>query len=372
MGKKLTTEEWITLARTKHKDKYDYSKSIYTGSNKKIIVTCPIHGDFETYAGLHTRRGDGCPKCANESKSEKSRLSEKDFIKRLKIIFGDAYDYSKVVYLGRRNNVTLICPLHGEFTHSADGLLKGRGCPKCAEQQRLQDCQQYLIKKYMEYFPELDYTKTQYLGWDKPITVTCPKHGDFKVLPLQFLKYKGCPRCSLERCAKNKSKLFEDFLKDARLTHGNKYDYSKVEYKNGHTKVCIICPEHGEFWQTPNSHIQGSGCPNCSSSKGESKVCDFLLTRGIKFMREYNIPCKSNPSGYALVDFYLPDFNCFIEYNGIQHYIAKRAFGGSFKFTRQQARDSELREYCKNNNINLIEIKYDEDVWEILSKKLCK
>lgn len=372
MGRKLTTEEWIVASRKKHGDKYNYSKSIYTGSNKKIIITCPTHGDFEIAASLHTSRGDGCPKCAAQTKGEKLRLSNEEFIHRLKSVFGDLYDYSKVNYSGLRNKITVICPIHGEFTRNADDLLKGRRCPKCSEENRLQDFQQYFIKKYTEYFPELDYSKTQYLGWDKHVTITCPKHGDFKVLPSLFLKSKGCPKCSMEQHGRNMTKSPEDFLKDAKLVHGDKYDYSKVEYINCQTKVCIICPEHGEFWQTPNSHLQGSGCPNCSNSKGENEVCKFLLQHNIKFVREYAIPCNCNSSGYALVDFYLPDLNYFIEYNGIQHYVARRAFGGSFKFEQQQLRDVEVRQYCTNNNINLIEIRYDEDVWEILNKKLCK
>ena len=122
----------------------------------------------------------------------------------------------------------------------------------------------------------------------------------------------------------------------------------------------IVCPEHGEFWQTPNSHIQGSGC---SSSKGEEEVCNILLSNGIKFIREYTIqvPNEINTSGHAYIDFYLPEYNTFVEYNGIQHYNPKMAFGGSFKFERQQARDEYVRQYCKDNNIKLIEIRYDED-----------
>ena len=56
----------------------------------------------------------------------------------------------------------------------------------------------------------------------------------------------------------------EDFIEKAQYVHKNKYDYSKVLYKNSSTKICIICPEHGEFWQNPNSHLAGCGCPCCA------------------------------------------------------------------------------------------------------------
>lgn len=67
----------------------------------------------------------------------------------------------------------------------------------------------------------------------------------------------------------------DDFIQKARKVHGDKYDYSKVDYKNNSTKVCIICPEHGEFWQTPNSHLLGSGCPSCSNVKKKTTE-DFI------------------------------------------------------------------------------------------------
>lgn len=161
----------------------------------------------------------------------------------------------------------------------------------------------------------------------------------------------------------------EEWINKARIKHGDKYDYSKSVYTGWDTRIVITCPEHGEFWQTPNSHIQGSGC---SSSKGEEEVCNILLSNGIKFIREYTIqvPNEINTSGHAYIDFYLPEYNTFVEYNGIQHYNPKMAFGGSFKFERQQARDEYVRQYCKDNNIKLIEIRYDEDVWEVLTREL--
>jgi hypothetical protein len=372
MPKKLTTEEWIARAKEKHGDKYDYSKSIYTGSQNKITVTCPEHGDFEVIAQMHVRRGDGCHKCASLAKSTKLRLSNEEFINRLYNTFGDKYDYSKVRYTGNRGSVTLICPNHGEFNALVSTLSKGVGCLKCKEEERLRKFTDTYIQEFKKFHPELDYSKTVYTGWDTKVTITCPKHGDFEVLPGQFHKYVGCPKCSAEKHSEYTRKSLDDFLKDAKYVHGERYDYSKVNYAGSHTKICILCPEHGEFWQTPASHIQGEGCPSCSSSKGEGEICNVLLNEKIKFVREYTIqiPNEINTSGRAHIDFYLPEHNTFIEYNGIQHYEPEMAFGGTFKFEQQQARDEYVRQYCKDNDIKLIEIRYDEDVWEVLNEKL--
>lgn len=142
--------------------------------------------------------------------------------------------------------------------------------------------------------------------------------------------------------------------------HGDKYDYSLVKYKNAHTKVKIICPLHGEFKQTPNCHVIGSGCPTCNESKGEKEIRTYLKENNIKFKQQKSFPdCKYK---YPLrFDFYLPEYNCCIEFNGIQHYEPSEFFGGVDAFELNQIRDKIKKEYCDNNNIPLIIIRYDED-----------
>lgn len=101
-----------------------------------------------------------------------------------------------------------------------------------------------------------------YLNSRTPVRITCPKHGDFFQIPSEHLRGKGCPKCSEE---KNNIKYNKDnFFEEATKKFNGKYDYSKAEYKNAMTKICIICPIHGEFWQTPLLHMKGKGCPKCS------------------------------------------------------------------------------------------------------------
>ena len=90
------------------------------------------------------------------------------------------------------------------------------------------------------------------------VCIICPEHGEFWQLPYSHLSGRGCNICSKPVYDTN------SFIKRAREIHGNKYDYSKVEYVNSITKVCIICPEHGEFWQTPNNHLGNKKCHLCS------------------------------------------------------------------------------------------------------------
>ena len=227
----------------------------------------------------------------------------------------------------------------------------------------------------------------------------------------------------------------QEFIEKAKKVHGDRYDYSKVEYKGASEKVCIICKEHGEFWQTPNDHldkhgcpkckaikignlkrnnlddlktkisknvsilsdeyinnktkilckckkcgyewkirpdllIRGTECPKCNQSKGEKIIDDCLSQLSIKFKSQFEIPInvKINKSGIAKIDFYLPDHNLFIEYNGKQHYVPLEYFGGQLRFEKQKERDEYVRNYCKENNINLLEIRYDETIKEKLDE----
>ena len=69
----------------------------------------------------------------------------------------------------------------------------------------------------------------------------------------------------------------EEFIAKAKAVHGNRYDYSKVVYVNTQTKVCIICKEHGEFWQKPKNHLCGNGCVKCSKESISKRL--MLWTR---------------------------------------------------------------------------------------------
>lgn len=111
-----------------------------------------------------------------------------------------------------------------------------------------------------------DYSKVEYVNPQSKVCITCPKHGEFEQTPINHLFGKGCPKCSKEKMNSRKTLTKEWFVGKAIEVHGDKYDYSKVEYKNNRTKVSIICPEHGEFCQVPSSHLSGHGCPKCANN----------------------------------------------------------------------------------------------------------
>ena len=117
------------------------------------------------------------------------------------------------------------------------------------------------------------------------------------------------------------------FIKKYRKIHGDKYDYSKVDYINNHTKVCIICPEHGEFWQVPNNHLNGYGCPKCVMSHMENNISQLLNRNDIKYIPQCTFEWLKYKNNLYL-DFYLPDYNIAIECQGEQHFEPVEHFGG--------------------------------------------
>ena len=128
-----------------------------------------------------------------------------------------------------------------------------------------------------------DYSKVDYKGCNKKVTIICPIHGEFQQTPMLHIQGCGCPKCGKIKSSENNKQNKEEWVRKAKEIHGNKYDYSKVVYKGWDEKVCIICPIHGEFWQNPTNHIakhQQRGCPKCG--KIQPKSTEEFINEAIK------------------------------------------------------------------------------------------
>ena len=292
------------------------------------------------------------------------RKTTQEFIQQA-ISIHPEYCYDKVDYTTAKNKVCIICPEHGEFLISPNNFLAGRKCPKCSaksKSDKLSDSKETFIEKAKQINSNYDYSKIKYVNQHTKVIITCPIHGDFEITPNNLLQGKGCPKCYVE------SKLLttQQFIDKAIKIHGDLYNYDKVEYKGTQIPVIIICKKHGEFLQTPNSHLRGRGCPYCNQSHGERVISNLLSQFNIKAIPQFKIGLENNTiRNYLLVDFYLPDQNLIIEYNGIQHYTPIEHFGGILKYNDQKSRDKILEKYCQDNNINLIVVPYTMNKTEI-------
>lgn len=352
---KKTTDEFIAQAKEVWGDKFDYSKTVYDGANKKVIITCPVHGDF-LVKPLDFLHGHGCPTCGGTK-----RLDTDTFIKRANEKHGEGrYDYSLVDYRNLKTKVPIICHEkdangveHGVFYQTPrDHLFDGCGCPKCYKNYK-KTAEQFEAEARKVHGDKYIY-HGEYYGNKKPIRITCPIHGDFFQGPLYHLNGQGCPKCYDERRGETRKIGIDEFIRRAREIHGNKYDYSKVEYINARTKICIICPKHGEFWMTPGKHLQrGQGCPKCSESHLERAMALKLDSLNIKYIRQYRFDWLRNKSPMPL-DFFIPELNTAIECQGDQHFRSYEAFGGDSTLESTQARDLLKYNLCRENGVRLL------------------
>lgn len=310
--------------------------------------------------------------------------TNEEFLQKMQEIYGSKYDFSKSNYNGVNEDVTVICPIHGEFQITPKKLYYGKGCPKCSninrKPRKTKTTEQFIKEAKEVHGDKYDYSKVNYTQSDKKVIIICPIHGEFEQRASSHLHGCGCKKCGTISGTKIKAKTTDQFIQDAKQIHKDYYDYSKIKYVNAYSKVEIVCPKHGPFWQTPYAHLKGEGCPICSKtrgnrSKGEKIIENWLKDNNIKYIYNFQIQMDIivGKSNIILVDFYLPDYNLFIEYNGIQHYMPVEYFGGKIQFDKQQKRDSILEGYCSKNSIKLLVIKYDqkkEEIFKCLEKEL--
>jgi Zn finger protein HypA/HybF involved in hydrogenase expression/very-short-patch-repair endonuclease len=210
-----------------------------------------------------------------------------------------------------------------------------------------------------------DYSDVNYIDSRTPVVINCKTHGKFIQRPDAHIRGSGCIKCRNDKRRSNK----DEFIEKSRKIHGDKYDYSNVEYKNADTPVSIICKAHGPFRQIPYSHLSArAGCPNCRESKGEIDVAKSLDNLSIKYIRLKKFDDCRGETGYPLpFDFYIPDYNMCIEYDGQQHYLP--VFGID-KFTRLKINDKIKDEYCKKSGIKLLRISYKYKKFEDIKAKI--
>jgi len=299
-----TTDKFIQKAKQIHKDKYDYSNTIYIDSKTKINIICKKHGLFEQIAANHLN-GSGCKKCSFKNKIFKPTsdlniihgkpFTNEEFIQKSKNKFPNKFNYSNTVYLSTRDKVNLQCIGHNqEFTINAGLHLRG--------------------------------------------------------------ETGGCPKCIYENASKRRAKSQEKFINECNLIHNKKYNYTKVKYINGNKKITIICNVHGEFDQQAGAHLQGQGCPKCFVHKNENeckniieKLTDEYFTRERpKFLNKLEYDCYNDTLKLAL------------EYNGIQHYEYSPFFHNNNrkKFEKQQENDKLKKELSHQKGIYLIVVPY--------------
>jgi hypothetical protein len=279
-----------------------------------------------------------------------------EFLEQAKSIHGEKYDYSKVVYESTQKPIEIICKIHGSFFQRPLDHLHGQNCPHCSHRSFRYTTEEFIELARKIHGGKYDYSKVEYINNQTKVCIICPKHGEFWQTPQHHLKGFGCKKCSITYNYTTK-----EFIEICQKLYGNRYDYSKTVYKNQKTKVCVICPKHGEFYTYPMHHMRGVGCPDCQNSILEEKTARELE----KHKLEYIWHCRKEDLswlGKQSLDFYLPKYKIAIECQGIQHFEPVKFFGGEKSFKYRVKLDENKLKLCSDNAVKMFYINYNDNL----------
>lgn len=215
----------------------------------------------------------------------------KEWIKKVKSVHGNNYDYSKADYQDCRVKIEIVCPEHGSWFTQPRIHLSGHGCPKCGS---LLTQEQFLERAIAKHGTKYDYSKTIFTETRGKITIICPFHGEFRQKASNHLHKTGCPKCAHGR----RRYTTEQFIEKARSVHGTRFDYSGTKYTRSHDRLTIICQIHGPFEQQAYLHLQGRGCRACKYLEHPGgytydlfrEKSDLAQKLGIFYIAEYSFP----------------------------------------------------------------------------------
>jgi very-short-patch-repair endonuclease len=250
--------------------------------------------------------------------------------------------------------------------------LHGCGCPICAHENsgsyRKLSLEIFIERANKIHNYKYDYSRVIYINSRTKVEIICKVHGiSFFQAPGDHLRGAGCARCSYDR----KKSTTEKYIIKAEKVHSFIYNYSELVYIDSVTPVKIICKKCGNiFFQIPSNHLSGYGCPRCNFSHGELAVEEILKKHKVKYeVQKRFIECKSkNPLPF---DFYIPEYNLLIEYDGEQHF---KKISGKWEndLKSVKIRDRIKNKFCKEHGYNLLRIPYycKDELKEIVESAL--
>ena len=339
------TIDFIDKVKFIHGDKYDYSLVTYINNITKVEIKCFKHGIFEQTPKKHLI-GQGCPKCGM------NKLTPNEYIDKVKIIHGDKYDYSLVNYIDSTTKIDIICKEHGVFNQIAHSHLSGHGCPRCVGINKTTS--QFIGEAKIIHGDKYDYSLVNYIDSTTKIDIICKEHGIFKQSPTNHISNKqGCVVCSNLLKKENT----HGFIVKAKHIHGDKYDYSLVNYIDNITKVEIICEKHGSFLTKPNNHISnGSGCPKCVNNQKNTNK-NFIHCANSVHGDKYDYSLVSYINNKNKIDIICPEHGIFKQ--SPNNHVSKKQDCPKCSI-RYDKSESEIKNFI--NSLNIITIENDRKI----------
>lgn len=350
-----THEQFMVDFYKKNKHAHDIELlDDYVGNKIKIKCKCKIDGYEWSSTADSLLRGSGCPKCAGNIK-----LTHEEFITKLQQISPDIKVLG--IYVTSQTKIKCKCKVCGyEWKTRPADLLRGHGCPKCVS--HVSPTQKEFIDRLKQINSNIEVLGT-YIKTDTKIKCRCKIcDHEWSPTPHRLLQGQGCPKCA------GVAKLtHEEFIN--RLQQVNPDIEVLGTYINKITKILCKCKKDGYEWEaTPSNLLQGSGCPKCSTSKGEKRIAQYLDNLGIDYI--YNMgyfnDLVGTGGGLMRPDFVIPSLKIWIEYDGIQHSEPVNFMGAMSEqqiqeqFKIVQENDQIKNQYAKDNNWTLIRIPFTE------------
>lgn len=319
-------------ADERHLGVYRYNESEYLNSRSILNIFCTIHNAYFKQSARAHINGSGCKKCVAENRCTHRRFDGTDeFVRAMVEKFGiGTFTYEKTVYNSMKSPVTVTCPIHGDITHTPDSFLNGNGgCRKCGYKKsgrsNTMSLDSFILKSIEKFGKKYDFSDSIYIKSTRPIHFICPIHGDVTMTPHDHLSSTtGCPKCGKESMAVTQMLSPDEIISIGNSRYNGKYTYLTDTYRGYQIPMGIICPIHGLFSQSFDSHIHNNGCPKCNNreSTGEKKIFEYVssIVGYENVVRNYVGLFGDNRE----IDIYVPSHNIGIEFDGLEWHSEKR------------------------------------------------
>ena len=359
---------------------FSYDDLEYINSRADITLTCLIHNEKFIQKACFHKKYSGCKCCQRENISKSLKMPKEYFLKIVEEVWGDLYDLDKIVV--EDGIITACCKKHGVFKKDFTNFKRGAGCGKCLETQPRQGVKKtkdtFILAAIITHGNKFLYDRVNYIDSNTKVEIYCTKCKKyFNQLPRLHLEGKGCKSCWQNNDNKkpklNSRLTIQEIEKRCLLHYKDSLDFSESINNTQDKKIKVFCKICNNYsYQYVYNLLIGTGCSNgCHRLKTGSKAARYieniLNINDIVFEKEKTFPgCFYSKK--LRFDFYIESLNLCIEYQGEQHYNAIEIFGGEDTLQKQIIRDNIKKEFCINNGIKLIEIKYNEDLVKATNK----
>lgn len=366
--KKKTHDEYVVELATKNPTVEVVGE--YSGAKTPITHHCLLHDEFWEISPTNALLGHGCSLCHKDKQSSAAMKSHEEYVSELAVKNSNVEVLGQ--YIDAKTKILHHCLIHDVYWEAIPcNILKGHGCAQC-KSDAISQKQSMTHTEYIDAVNDINpniIVLEKYINIKTPILHRCSLHHiDWTTSPASVLQGSGCPECGKDKIRNKLLKSHEKYVAEVEVINPNIIVAGL--YIDAKTPILHKCKLDGNEWMaSPGNILSGYGCPKCNLSKGEIIVEAWLKKYNIMYISQKTFDdCKDQKA--LPFDFYLPEYNVCIEYQGQQHYEPIEYFGGKEYFEIQQNHDDIKREYCKNSNIRLLEIAYYANIEEELNNFL--